>query len=143
MRHTTHFDPVTRSLLNRHHVEALSESGEPIFERAQAIDADIDECSIHLYPVLLETKPVNLDRIRMVPIAQLDGIAGFAANLWPTAQGRSIELCLLHPQFSVAGFDRGLQKRDVGMLPREVLAFDCQTIQPADINFPTLHFVAA
>src|SRR5271157_5558786 len=65
---------------------------------------------------LLKTEATNLDGIRMIPVSQFDGMAHFPANLGPSPQGRSIELCLLHLKLTVVSFDRRLYQRHVNVL---------------------------
>ena len=46
MRNAIHFDPITAALHDGDDVETLVKAGEPILERAQAIDVGIDAGSI-------------------------------------------------------------------------------------------------
>ena len=57
-RHPLRFDNL--SLNDGDDVEAPIKAGEPIFERAQAIDMDIEPRSICLHTVLLRAEPINL-----------------------------------------------------------------------------------
>ena len=86
VRHAIQFDAVAQALLNRDGMEATPESSEPVLERAQPLEVGINARPVDLYTVLLQSQAINLDGVRMVPIPQLNGVAHFAANLWPSAQ---------------------------------------------------------
>ena len=58
------------------------------------------------------------------------------------AQGQGVELLLLHGKLGNVRFDRGLQQRDVGVVPGNVLTGGSQPVEPPDIDLAALHFVA-